>query len=1475
MKELIERCIHWEALPGHSRQEYQLSVSRAVLNGEKKQLQLELCLNFIIPHCDLDQIREALLKEFPMLLGVVFRFHYEKVIHTPQEIASLAVPHMIDEVNGQLAHLTKTIFPDQICVQENRIEIMALGDVAVEGLNEKVAKQFSAILSRDFSWDAEVVFQNNSERYQKTAAKRKEAEALEMAAIESTIQEAEKNGVAKAAAGNGGSGSTGSGFSGGNVGGGFGGGNGFGGGSGKGQWKGGGARTAKYTPVSGNRIMGKPIKESPVKVDFVNQESGMVVIEGTVFGKDSRQTKTGKRIVTLLVTDYSNSICVKIFASEEKWGDIDQHIQNGDRVKIRGGAEYDTFENAVVIMGKDLEKLPPAEKRQDNAAEKRTELHIHTKMSAMDGMIEVSDLVKTAGRWGHKALAITDHGVVQSFPEAYKVLKKNKLDMKLIFGMEGYLLDDGGAHTMFSEELTTDGEYIAFDLETTGLSSLRDEIIEIGAVKIKGKEMGEQFRTFVRPNLGYIPDKITELTGITWFQVKDAPSLDEVLPQFMEFIGDLPLVAHNADFDVSFIKEACEKRGRQLFNQKVDSLFLSRKLLPQLKRHKLNQVAKELNVSLENHHRAVDDAVCCGGILLRLFEKLEEKGVTRLCDMDRATGEGLDYKTGGTNHVILLAKNQIGLKNLYKLVSLSHLEYFYKKPRIPKSVLRAHREGILVGSACEAGEVYQAILNKKSSEELEKLLKLYDYLEIQPLINNRFLIEKGKVSGMDDLREINRKIIALGKKYDKPVVATTDAHYMEQEEAVYRNILMAGMGFKDAEDGGEGLYFRTTEEMLQEFSYLGSDLAHQVVIDDPNRVADWVEDVIPVPEGKFPPKIEGAEEKLYDRCMENAHRIYGDPLPDLVQKRLERELNSIISNGYAVMYVSAELLVQKSLSDGYLVGSRGSVGSSFAATMGGITEVNPLPPHYVCDNPECKHSEFILDGSYDCGVDMPEKLCPQCGRPYRRDGFNIPFEVFLGFEGDKEPDIDLNFAGEYQPVAHKYVEEIFGRENVFRAGTIGTVATKTAFGFVMKYFEEKGQTINKWEVERLAEGCTGVRRTTGQHPGGIIIVPKGHEIYEFCPVQHPANDMNTDIITTHYDYHSIDENLLKLDILGHDGPSMIRQLQDLTGMDPITVPLRDKKVDSIFNGIEGLEIKAEDYRFTHGTYGIPEFGTKFVRQMLDDTKPSKFADLVRISGFSHGTDVWINNAQEFIRSGEATMTDAISTRDDIMNYLIHKGVPNKTSFKIMECVRKGKGLTDEQVQVMEENDVPQWYIESCRRIKYMFPKAHAVAYVMTSYRMAYYKVYHPVPFYAVFFTTKIADFNAEVILKGMHAVWKRMQEIDEKGRQATKKEEDEVTVLEVAYEMYARGYEFLSVDLERSDATRFQVEEGKVLLPFLALSGMGEKAARLLAEEAKKGEFFSVADMKTRAKLNKTAMEALSAHGVLSGLPESNQLCLF
>ncbi|MDO4868857.1 MAG: PolC-type DNA polymerase III [Bacillota bacterium] len=1047
-------------------------------------------------------------------------------------------------------------------------------------------------------------------------------------------------------------------------------------GGGGGGWK--GSRKRKYIPVKGNVVMGREVTGELTPIDKITSESGSVAFEGEVFKLEAKTTKNDSKLVTMLVTNKKTSICVKAFVSEEKWADIEEHLPPKTAVKVQGKAQWDSFDMCVSVMADSLEKTKKQE-RTDTYPRKRVELHAHTKMSAMDGLNDAKKMVKTAESWGHPAIAITDHGVVQAFPEAAGAAK----DIKVLYGCEGYLLDDEG---LISEDGT------------------------------------------------------------------------------------------------------------------------------------------------------------------------------------------IDYKARGTYHIILIAKNQQGLLNLYKLVSFAHLNYFYKRPRIPRSVLQKYREGLILGSACEAGELYRAVRNGASDETIEKIVNFYDYLEIQPLVNNRFMVRENIVSGEDDLKDINRKIVELGETYGKPVCATCDSHYFDPEDAVYRKILMAGQGYKDAESG-EGLYFRTTDEMIEEFSYLGEETAEKVVIDNTNLIADMVERIKPVPDDKFPPHIDGAEEYLRKVCEERTTAIYGDPLPEPIRQRLDKELNSIIDNGYAVMYRSAEMLVQRSISEGYLVGSRGSVGSSFAATASGITEVNPLPAHYIC--PNCKNLEWGDSTEYDCGVDMPDKVCPVCGTPYRKEGFTIPFETFLGFEGNKEPDIDLNFAGEYQSRAQKYVEEIFGAENVFKAGTIGTIKDNTAFGFVSKYFEEKGVTPNKFEVERLAKGCEGVKRTTGQHPGGVIIVPKGHEIYEFCPVQRPANDVKSDIITTHYEYHSIDKNLLKLDILGHDIPSMIKHLYDMTGVDPLSVPIKDEKVMTIFLGTEGLDIKDPDYKFTHGSYAIHEFGTPFVRRMLDDIRPTSIEELVRISGLSHGTDVWVGNAQDLVVGGITTMKEAIATRDDIMNYLRKHDLPNSDAFTIMEKVRKGKGLTDEQETLMREHDVPDWYIESCKKIKYMFPRAHAVAYVLMSMREAYYKVYYPIEFYAAWFTMKVANFDAKVILAGQKAVEERMQEILDKGDEASKKEQADVNILEVAYEMYARGYEFAPARLGISDALKFKAYEGRVLLPFNAIEGMGEGAAKAFARAYEEHPYETVEDVCDRGKVNKTVLEELRAHGVLEGLPETAQISFF
>ena len=1216
----------------------------------------------------------------------------------------------------------------------------------------------------------------------------------------------------------------------------------------------------------------RPVSEAKgeygeVKIKSLRPSENTVTIAGQILSKEVRTTKNGRGLLILLVTDFTETIVVKKFMGEKQAQTLPGKLNVGSMIVCSGRAEKDRFEHAVVFMAGKITYVGEAEevKRKDTAPEKRIELHAHTKMSKMDGLPDAKHLVNRAAEWGHEAVAITDHGVVQSFPDAMHAAEKT--NVKVIYGMEGYLVDDGRG----DDPMDYDGEFVVFDIETTGFSPVANEIIEIGAVRIKNREIKESYDTFVKP-INPIPDNIIQLTSITNEMVSDARRIEEVLPEFLDFVGDAVMVAHNADFDMSFIRENASRQGIDLKNTDLDTIYLAKVLLPDQKKFGLKALTKYFDIPQEHHHRADDDAKNTGIVLLRLFDIMEKAGIR---DVSRATEvfhSGIDYKSKNTNHIILLAKNKTGLKNLYKLVSFSHLNYFYKKPRIPKSVLREYREGIIVGGACQDGQIFQSILKGRPLDEQKKIASFYDYLELQPRENNAFLIDEGRVEGEEGLIRINKRIVELGEELGKPVVATGDVHYMEPEDAVYRRIIMKGQGYKDVEGEG-GLYFRTTDEMLEEFSYLGEETAHKVVIDNPKAIADRIEVFNPVPSEKYPPKIENSEEDLRRICYEKAHSIYGEDLPEIVEKRLERELNSIINNGYSVMYIIAHKLVAKSMSDGYVVGSRGSVGSSFAATMSGITEVNPLPPHYIC--PNCKHSDFEPEADCDCGVDLPDAVCPVCGTPYIKEGFNIPFEVFLGFNGDKEPDIDLNFAGEYQPVAHKYIEELFGEGHVFRAGTIGTVAAKTAYGYVMKYYEEKGESVSKWEVTRLASGCEGVKRTTGQHPGGIIVVPKENDIHEFCPVQHPADDNSNDIITTHFDYHSIDSNLLKLDILGHDGPSIIKMLFDITGVDPNTVPLKDEKVDKLFLGIESLGIVDDRFTADKGSLGIPEFGTRFVRQMLEDTKPKSFADLVRIAGLSHGTDVWLNNAQEFILDGTCELKDVISVRDDILNYLQKKGVESSKAFKIMEGVRKGKGVKPEDAEIMLENNVPDWYLESCRRIKYMFPKAHAVAYVMMSYRIAYFKVYYPLAFYATYFTMKVNDFNAEVIMGGPDVIIERMNQVEKLGKEAGQKAQAELPVMELALEMYCRGFEFSGVDIAKSDAVKFRVEDNKVLIPFAALSGVGENAAKALYDEVQNGEFKSVDDMKKRAGLNKTAIAALEAAGVLRSLPKTNQLSLF
>lgn len=1215
-------------------------------------------------------------------------------------------------------------------------------------------------------------------------------------------------------------------------------------------------------------LLGKEIKAEVISIKDVTAETEEAVIEGEIFSLEFKELKS-KILMTFDITDYTSSILVKAFLTEEKYNYLKENIQVGSFVKLRGKVFYDKYEGDLVISLKDLQLISPKE-RKDLSEEKRVELHLHTQMSSMDAVASATEVIKRAAKWGHKAIAITDHAVVQAFPEAMEA--SSKYGVKVIYGVEGYLVDDGVPIVTGDTEATLEDEFTVFDIETTGLSNINDEIIEIGAVKIKEGKIIDTFETFVNPKIP-ISSFITKLTGIDESMVKDAPSIEEILPKFLEFASNSVLVAHNANFDVSFIKSKAKKFNLNVNNAVLDTLELSRHLYKDLKNYKLDTLADHLQVKLEHHHRAVDDAMATAEIFIKTIDRLKELGVEKVKDINAILKESeVDIRKLPVYHVTILVKDQKGLRNLYEIISKSNLEYFHRTPRIPKSLLISRREGLIIGSACEQGEVFRAIVSNLEEKKLENIIFFYDYLEVQPVGNNEFLIGKGEVKSVEELREINRKIYLLGKKYNKLVVATGDVHFLDPWDDIYRKILMAGKGYKDA-DRQPPLYFKTTDEMLKEFEYLGEEVAKEIVIDNPNKIADLVEEVKPIPDGTFPPVIEGAEEELRKLTLDKAHEIYGDPLPEIVQNRLDRELNSIINNGYAVMYIIAQKLVSKSLKDGYLVGSRGSVGSSLVATMSGITEVNPLPPHYVC--PNCKYSEFITDGSYGCGVDMPDKTCPHCGTLMRKDGFDIPFEVFLGFEGDKEPDIDLNFSGEYQPIAHKYTEELFGKGHVFRAGTIGTLADKTAYGYVKKYFEERNLIVHKSEIKRLTVGCTGVKRTTGQHPGGIMVVPKDKSIYDFTPIQHPADAEDTDVITTHFDYHSISGRFLKLDILGHDDPTVIRMLEDLTGINAREIPLDDKKTMSLFTSVEALGIDPEELNTPVGTLGLPEFGTKFVRQMLIDTRPTTFAELVRISGLSHGTDVWLNNAQDIIREGIATLKEVISTRDDIMLYLISKGMDKKLSFKIMENVRKDKGVTQEEIEEMRKHGVPNWFIESCQKIKYMFPKAHAVAYVIMAFRIAYFKVHYPEAFYATYFTVRADDFNLDIVLKGKDSIKNAIKEIEAKGNNASPKEKSLLKVLEVALEMYLRGFKFINVDLYKSDAVKFFITEEGLLPPLNSLEGVGIQAAKTIAQERENGKFLSVEDFRNRTKVSKTVIEILKQYGCLTDLPESNQLSLF
>ncbi len=1227
-------------------------------------------------------------------------------------------------------------------------------------------------------------------------------------------------------------------------------------------------------------LYGRDFEDEPIPLDQIIEEMGEVTIRGRILNIEEREIRGERTIITLTVTDFTDTIHVKMFVRHEILPDIKQKVISGGFIKLKGMTVLDRFDHeltvsSVVGIKRIADFTAP---RMDYSYKKRVELHCHTKMSDMDGVTDVSVLLKRAKAWGMPALAITDHGCVQAFTEASHTISKDE-EFKVIYGVEGYLVDDLKEVVENSGGQSLDGAYVVFDLETTGLSAVNNRIIEIGAVKVEGARITDRFSTFVNPGEP-IPFEIEQLTGISDDMVIHAPAIEDVLPEFLDFCKGCVLIAHNASFDAGFIEENCRRMNIPADFTVGDTVAMARILLPSLSKFKLDHVAKALNISLKNHHRAVDDAACTAEIFVKFIEMFQARDAYTLDDINEMGKANVEaVKKLPTYHIIILAKNDIGRVNLYRLVSMSHLDYFARRPRIPKSELLKYREGLIIGSACEAGELYQAILRGAPRQDIARIVEFYDYLEIQPLGNNEFMLRDSKnpVSSKEDLRENVRRIVRLGEEFGKPVAATCDVHFIDPEDEVYRRIIMAGKGFADA-DLQAPLFLRTTEEMLEEFAFLGAEKAEEVVITNTNRIADMCEHLSPVRPDKCPPVIPDSDKILRDICYKKAHEMYGESLPEVVTERLERELKSIIGNGFAVMYIIAQKLVWKSNDDGYLVGSRGSVGSSFVATMAGITEVNPLSPHYIC--PGCHYSDFDSEEmkrfSGMAGCDMPDKDCPVCGMKLKKEGFDIPFETFLGFKGNKEPDIDLNFSGDYQSKAHKYTEVIFGAGQTYRAGTIGTLADKTAFGYVKRYYEERGISKRNCEIDRIVLGCTGIRRTTGQHPGGIIVLPLGETIYSFTPVQHPANDMTTDIVTTHFDYHSIDHNLLKLDILGHDDPTMIRMLEDLTGIDATAIPLDDPAVMSLFQNTDALGIKPEDIGGTRlGSLGIPEFGTEFAMQMLIDTHPTHFSDLVRIAGLAHGTDVWLNNAQTLIQEGKATISTAICTRDDIMIYLIGMGMDSEQAFTIMESVRKGKGLKPEWEQAMTEHGVPDWYIWSCKKIKYMFPKAHAAAYVMMAWRIAYCKINYPLAYYAAYFSIRASAFDYEMMCQGRERLEYYLEDYKRRSDTLSKKELDTLKDMKSVQEMYARGIEFMKVDIYKAEAHKFQIIDGKLMPALSTIDGLGDKAADTLVEAAAQGPFLSKDDLRERSKLSKTIIDLMGDLGLLEGLPESNQLSLF
>ncbi len=1405
-------------------------INKVIIKKQERKWHFQFIFEQILPFNVYERFFTQLIKTFSHIANVSFTIHVNQSVFNEQLVMDYW-RQCVQEMDGMAPLLIKLLNEQVPVVQGNKLIIKTRNDTEGLTIKKKYAEMITDIYQSfgfpPFMIDTEISSDAVNEEYEKfLAAKQKEDEERGFQALldlQKKEMESESPGVAE-----------------------------------------------------GPLMIGLTIKDDAdyrKLVDIVDEER-RIAVEGYVFFAETKELRSGRTLLTFKITDYTSSIIVKMFSRDKEDARLYERVQKGMWLKVRGSVQNDTFVRDLIMIGNDINEMKPIQRKDTSPEnEKRVELHLHTPMSQMDAVSSVSALVSQAKKWGHKAIAITDHAGAQSFPEAFNAGKKN--DIKILYGIEANLVDDGVPIVYNEANLNlNEATYVVFDVETTGLSAVYDTIIELAAVKIHDDEIIDRFESFANPHHPLSATTIN-LTGITDDLVENAPEVDEVLQDFHEWAKDAVLVAHNASFDMGFLNVGYKKinRGKAL-NPVIDTLELARYLYPAMKNHRLNTLAKKFDVELTQHHRAIYDAEATGYLLLKMLKDASEKGIVYHNQFNEHMGEGNAYQRSRPYHCIVLAQTEAGLKNLFKLISISHIDYFYRVPRIPRSQLQKYREGLLIGSGCDKGEVFEGMM-QKSPEEVENIASFYDYIEVHPKEVYAHLIELELIKNEKSLEEIIGNLVKLGDKLELPVVATGNVHYLNQEDKIYRKILVSSQGGANPLNRHKlpDVHFRTTNEMLEAFAFLGKAKAKEIVVENPNKIADMIDAIKPIKDDLYTPKIEGADEEMRQMSYDMARKIYGDQLPEIVEARLEKELKSIIGHGFAVIYLISHKLVKKSLDDGYLVGSRGSVGSSLVATMTKITEVNPLPPHYIC--PECKHSEFFNDGSVGSGFDLPDKDCPNCGCAYKKDGHDIPFETFLGFKGDKVPDIDLNFSGEYQPRAHNYTKALFGEEFVYRAGTIGTVADKTAYGYVKAYQQEHNLHIRGAEIDRLASGCTGVKRTTGQHPGGIIVVPDYMDIYDFSPIQFPADDRNSEWKTTHFDFHSIHDNVLKLDILGHDDPTVIRMLQDLSGIDPKTIPTDDPEVMKIFSSTESLDITEEQIMCKTGTLGIPEFGTRFVRQMLEDTKPTTFSELVQISGLSHGTDVWLGNAQELIHNQTCTLSEVIGCRDDIMVYLIYQGLEPAFAFKIMESVRKGKGLSEEMEEEMRRNEVPEWYIDSCKKIKYMFPKAHAAAYVLMAVRIAYFKVHHPLLYYAAYFTVRAEDFDVNAMVKGSQSIRAVIEEINAKGLDASTKEKNLLTVMEIALEMTERGFSFQKVDLYRSSASDFIIDGNTLIPPFNSIPGLGTNAAINIVKARGEGEFLSKEDLQIRGKVSKTIIEYLNNQGCLDALPDQNQLSLF